>query len=177
LRLRHAVLVAAVAAAACSGARSEAGRPTADWRHVAVTGAGGRQLPATTIPDLLRGRPALVNLWAPWCESCVRELPLLEQVARRAAACGAAVVGVAVGETPATVAAFPPVKDASYPLYVDQDFALADSLGQRRIPATLVIDGSGRIVYAGSALDGAALAALRGTLAGPSAPGCALPPP
>ena len=143
-----------------------------------MTGAGGSQAArATTIPDLLHGRPALLNLWAPWCESCVRELPLLEQVARRAAACGAAVVGVAVGESPATVAAFPLVRGASYPLYVDQEFALADSLGQRRIPATLVIDGSGRIVFEGAALDRAALAAFRSTLAPAGTPDCALPAP
>jgi len=137
-----------------------------------VTGAGAGQA-VTTIPDLLHGRPALLNLWAPWCESCVRELPLLDQVARRAATCGAAVVGVAVGEAPASIAAFPLVKGASYPLYVDQEFALADSLGQRRIPATLVIDRSGRVVFTGAALDRAALAALRSTLA----PDCALPLP
>ncbi|WP_036568494.1 TlpA disulfide reductase family protein [Nocardia sp. BMG51109] len=33
----------------------------------------------------LAGRPALVNLWAYWCEPCARELPALQQYATRAA--------------------------------------------------------------------------------------------
>jgi hypothetical protein len=44
---------------------------------------------------------------------------------------------------------------------VDPNFALADALGERRVPATLVVDRSGHIVYRGGALDGAGLAALR----------------
>ncbi|MBF6173258.1 TlpA family protein disulfide reductase [Nocardia blacklockiae] len=31
----------------------------------------------------LAGRPALVNLWAYWCEPCARELPALQQYAAR----------------------------------------------------------------------------------------------
>ncbi|GAB2717602.1 TlpA disulfide reductase family protein [Nocardia thraciensis] len=33
---------------------------------------------------VLAGRPALVNLWAYWCEPCARELPALQQFAVRA---------------------------------------------------------------------------------------------
>ena len=32
----------------------------------------------------LAGRPALLNLWAYWCEPCARELPALQQYANRA---------------------------------------------------------------------------------------------
>nr|WP_068029266.1 TlpA disulfide reductase family protein [Nocardia mexicana] len=32
----------------------------------------------------LAGRPALVNLWAYWCQPCARELPALQQFAARA---------------------------------------------------------------------------------------------
>ncbi|WP_227985481.1 TlpA family protein disulfide reductase [Nocardia spumae] len=32
----------------------------------------------------LAGRPALLNLWAYWCEPCARELPALQQYAARA---------------------------------------------------------------------------------------------
>ncbi|WP_040745008.1 TlpA family protein disulfide reductase [Nocardia transvalensis] len=35
--------------------------------------------------EALAGRPALVNLWAYWCEPCATELPALQQYAARAA--------------------------------------------------------------------------------------------
>ena len=41
---------------------------------------------------------------------------------------------------------------------------LADALGQRRVPATLVVDRSGRVVYRGEALDEGSLAAFRKAL-------------
>ncbi|MBF4999039.1 TlpA family protein disulfide reductase [Nocardia sp. BSTN01] len=34
--------------------------------------------------EALAGRPALVNLWAYWCEPCARELPALQQFSARA---------------------------------------------------------------------------------------------
>jgi hypothetical protein len=49
----------------------------------------------------------------------------------------------------------------AYVTLVDERFALTDALGERRVPTTLVVDGSGRIVYRGGALDEAALSALR----------------
>ena len=30
----------------------------------------------------LQGRPVLLNLWATWCAPCVKEMPLLDQLAR-----------------------------------------------------------------------------------------------
>jgi thiol-disulfide isomerase/thioredoxin len=144
------------------------GGTSSDWQRVTVVDSGGG---SATLPALLRGHPALVSFWAPWCEPCVRELPSLDSIAKRANACGALVVGVAVGESPRTIAGFPPVRRLSYPNYADETFALADALGQRRVPATLVLDGAGRIVYTGAALDRRAIAALWAAL-GPVASGC-----
>jgi hypothetical protein len=48
---------------------------------------------------------------------------------------------------------------------VDERFQLADALGQNRVPATVVLDRKGRIVYRGGVFDEAALAAFRKALA------------
>jgi hypothetical protein len=50
---------------------------------------------------------------------------------------------------------------------LDEDFRVADALGQRDVPATLVVDRGGRIVYRGDALDSASLVAFRRTLGEP----------
>ncbi len=76
----------------------------------------------------------------------------------------AIVVGVAVGETREIVAEFTSRRGIGYDQLVDEDFRLADALGQRRVPATLVVDRAGRIVFRGGALDAAGLAAFRTTL-------------
>jgi len=58
-----------------------------------------------------------------------------------------------------------------YAQLVDERFRFADALGQERVPATLVIDRTGRIVFSGGALDDSALAALRAALAEAGPPG------
>lgn len=113
----------------------------------------------------IQGRAAVVSLWATWCDACLEEAGALRRLDAQATARGdAVVVGIAVGEPHATVAAFAREHDLGYARFVDEDFHLADALGQRRLPATLVVDCQGRIVYRGGALDSAALAAFRSAL-------------
>jgi peroxiredoxin len=127
-----------------------------------VTTLDGRETP---IASVLQGRVALVSLWATWCDSCAREVAALNRLAAASAArADALVIGVAVGESRATVGSFVHDRGIRYAQVVDEDFRLADALGQRDLPATLVVDREGHIVYRGEALDGAGLAAFRQTL-------------
>jgi thiol-disulfide isomerase/thioredoxin len=119
----------------------------------------------TPLEAALGHRPALVSFWAPWCEPCVRELPELERLSHAVAPCGASVVGVAVGERPQAIADFARARRLTYAQFTDEPFKLADALGQRRIPATVVFDGATRVVFAGDALDARATAALARVLA------------
>jgi peroxiredoxin len=101
----------------------------------------------------LEGRPALVTFWATWCDACRTEMPALTKLDGWAREHGAVVVGVAVGEPEAKVTEFVAAKKLAYPQLVDEDFHVADALGERRVPATLVVDHTGRVVYRGGALD------------------------
>jgi thiol-disulfide isomerase/thioredoxin len=141
--------------------------------HVAAPGPG--TLPAARVLTLegapadlaatIHGRTALVNLWATWCDSCVGEIDSIKRLAAQTAGrTDALVVGVAVGETPAAVAAFARDRHMGYLQLVDEDFRLTDALGQRRVPATLVVDRAGRIVFWGDAMDAASLAAFRAAM-------------
>jgi peroxiredoxin len=145
----------------------------ADFRSVSVRGLSGQ---AAALSDVLERRPTLVSFWAPWCEPCLREQPDLERLSHAAQACGGAVVGVAVGETPDGIAAFVQRKGLTFPQFTDENFTLADAIGQRRIPTTMVFDGAQRLVFTGEALDARSTAALKGLLvARPGAPACAMP--
>jgi peroxiredoxin len=119
---------------------------------------------ATRLDEVRAGRVALVTLWATWCDACVDELDALARLSHRAGARGGLVVAVAVGEPHERVAEFVAGRHLPWPQLVDEQFRFADALGQKRVPATLVIDRAGRVVYAGGALDQPALTALDSAL-------------
>ncbi|MEP7126599.1 MAG: TlpA disulfide reductase family protein [Byssovorax sp.] len=121
---------------------------------------------AAGVDSVRAGKVALVTFWAPWCDSCVAELDALNRLDDRARASGGVVIGVAVGETPESTAAFVGAHKMRYPQLVDEDYKLTQALGQRRVPTTLVVDRTGHIVYTGGALDERALAAFRTALGG-----------
>lgn len=126
----------------------------------------------TGVVRFAEGRVALVSLWATWCDSCEREMDALNRLsATTAGRHDAVVIGVDVGEEPATVAEFARRRGLRYAQLVDRDFAFADALGQRRVPGTLVIDRRGRIVFRGDALDAKSLEALRAAIADNQPPG------
>jgi peroxiredoxin len=119
---------------------------------------------STRLKEALGGKVGVVSLWATWCEACRDELTALARLSERAAARGAVVVAIAVGEKRAHVEQFVKEHNLAYAQLVDEDFRLADALGQKRVPATLVIDQAGRVTFTGGALDADALAALRTAL-------------
>jgi thiol-disulfide isomerase/thioredoxin len=120
---------------------------------------------AVDMAGVARGRVALVSLWATWCDACQKEMDALNRLEAKSGEEGV-VIGVAVGEDRAKVAAFARERGLRYTQLVDSDFAFADALGQRRVPATLVVDRRGEIVFRGDGLDGASLNAFKRALAG-----------
>jgi peroxiredoxin len=157
MRGRAALLLALVAGCGAAPGPAAPAATTLTGRGV-VTLAGER----ADLSSLTAGRVALVSLWATWCDACTREIDALNRLsARTADRKDALVVGVAVGESTASVEAFRRQHGMTYLQLVDPDFSLADALAQRRVPATLIVDRTGRVVFRGDALDGASLAAFR----------------
>lgn len=166
MRARPALLILALACAGgCATPKppphSATQAPAAKLPPIALATLDGKPQPLAT---LLAGRPALISLWATWCDACAAELPALDRLRARAGSLGAVVVAVSEGEPRDKVAAFARWRGLSGIQLVDEQFRLADALGQRRVPTTLVIDRQGRVTFTGGALDGAALAALRAAL-------------
>jgi thiol-disulfide isomerase/thioredoxin len=161
MRHRLSILIGLLATACAPEPASPASAVLPAAQLVTLDGA-----PAD-LGDLVRGRAAVITLWATWCDACSAEIPALNRLGDQAGTRGdALVVGVAVGEPRAKVAAFARERGVKYARLVDEDFRFADGIGERRIPTTLVVDRSGRIVYRGGALDAAGLAAFRSVLDG-----------
>ena len=166
MRDRLPILIALLAAGAMACAPKGAAPAVA---------AGGQVLPsiplvtldgaATDLRSVLHGRVGVVSFWATWCNTCVGEITALERLhAQASARSDAVVIGVAVGESRETVAEFARKRRLPYEQLVDEGFHLVDALGEQRVPATLVVDHAGHIVFRGGALDPAGLAAFRSAL-------------
>lgn len=176
--MRHRLpLLVVLALAACATACSSVGTGTVVAPAAAAEASPTALPPAhlatlagepTDVGRVADGRVALVSLWATWCDSCQKEMDALNRLnAATAEGHDAVVIGVDVGEEAQTVAAFAARRGLRYAQLLDERFELADAVGQRRLPCTLVVDRRGRIVFRGDALDARALEALRRTIADP----------
>lgn len=121
----------------------------------------------STLRDAVGGRAALVTLWATWCEACLKEIDALNRLDDGARKRGGVVLGVNEGEPVELVSEFARERGIRYGLVLDPELRVADALGRRRLPATLVLDRSGRVIHTGGVLDEAALAAFREALGAP----------
>lgn len=114
----------------------------------------GERLPALSLPCLtpgpdvdlgdLRGTPVLVNLWASWCDLCLREMPLLQQTHLEHGD-EIVVIGVDTKDRPDAAAAFLDGVDVTYPQLVDLDGALLRTVGVPGLPVTLMLDRDGQV--------------------------------
>lgn len=105
------------------------------------------------LPELIRGRVAIVDLWASWCTACVETASKLARLEESYGPKGLVVAGVSVGESPEKATAFAKNAGITYPLYTDPEFAFADGLAAREVPMILVVDREGNIVARARTLD------------------------
>lgn len=145
---RAFLILTLVGLSACAQPAVTARPATLPQASLRALDASGQDLGAA-----LAGRPALLSLWATWCEACQKERPDLDKLDAWSKSHGGVVVGVAVGESVEKVKTFATEHRMPYAILVDEDFRLADALGEKRVPATLVIDKTGHIVHTGGALD------------------------
>lgn len=91
-----------------------------------------------------KGDVVLVNVWATWCPPCRAETPGLVNIAKRYAAKGVQVVGVALDSDPHQVPEFVSRYGIPYPiLFPAGDSPLASSV--ESLPTSFLIDRAGRV--------------------------------
>jgi thiol-disulfide isomerase/thioredoxin len=96
----------------------------------------------------LRGKPMLVNFWAPWCPPCVEEMPLLDSFFRENLSKSWQVVGLAVDQ-PKQVQQFLLKTPVSFPIalagYAGIDVTRTFGNITGGLPFTMVLDSQGNI--------------------------------
>ena len=113
-------------------------------------------LPDVTLPCLgggpavdLRGvkGPAVINLFAQWCEPCREELPYYQRL-HEAGAEDLRVLGIDYLDTqPAGALALAKATGVTYPLLADPDGVLRSEFRIRGLPGVVLVDGQGRVVH------------------------------
>jgi thiol-disulfide isomerase/thioredoxin len=126
---------------------------------LAVAGCGGgggdgaSTLPDVTLPALHDGAPpldagalkgpAVVNLWATWCQPCRKELPAFQQVS--ASRPDVRFIGVDIAEDAGKARDYLEGLGITFDQYLDERGKLSDGLGTAVLPVTAVVGRDGRI--------------------------------
>ena len=127
----------------------------------------GTAVPDASVTDLagrpfrfadLKGKYVLVDFWATWCAPCTAELPRMQAAYAKYKGKGFEVVGVSLDEAKGAVDEF--VKARKIPWRQVHNATshgdLVEAFGVRTIPATFLVDPSGKIIrleVRGAALD------------------------
>lgn len=141
--MRIAALILAVAGAVVvlalvlPGSRSD-GRPAPQLPARVLSGSG------VTLTSL-RGKPTLVNFFASWCASCIREAHDVQSAYRRLGA-RAHLVSVAWDDRRAATLAFVRRYGWTMPVLEDASGVIGNAYGIVGLPAAFVLDAKGRIV-------------------------------
>lgn len=100
-----------------------------------------------SLPQLIAGKPTVVNLWATWCGPCRAEMPTLAAAQQNTPE--VSFVFVNQGEPPATVAAYLQRSGLTLAnVWLDPTSRLGPAAGSRGLPTTLFFDATGQRVDA-----------------------------
>lgn len=92
-----------------------------------------------------------INFWNTWCPPCREEMPDLARLYRdyRDKNVAFYFINITAGEkSPAEVTRFLQQQKLTLPVYLDETGEVATAFGVRAIPTTVVVNPSGRLVYA-----------------------------
>jgi cytochrome c biogenesis protein CcmG/thiol:disulfide interchange protein DsbE len=102
------------------------------------------QAPKATLAGL-RGKPALVNFWASWCDPCRKEAPELERFDRSLHGAGR-LVGVDYTDQAGSARNFIRQYGWTFPVLSDPNGTYGARYEFSGLPTTVVLDSRGRIV-------------------------------
>lgn len=97
----------------------------------------------------LRGEAVLLNAWATWCGPCRLEIPYFAKLHDARSVDGLHVVGVSIdaADDRQKVLDLAPSLGLSYDIWLDPEQRITTILGGSSVPATLLIDRTGHVVW------------------------------
>lgn len=135
--------------------------PSTDVRDVGkpkvpeVVDASGRKV---SFRSFIGRKPLVVVFWATWCPVCRSEVPTLNRLAADPAI---RVLAVNLGENEQKVQTFKASYQVGYPVVRDPDWQTTATYQVVGIPACLILDEGGQVLYRGSTVPGNIEAYLR----------------
>ncbi len=92
------------------------------------------------------GKLLLLNFWATWCDTCIEEIPALNQMARQLGPKGLVILGVSVDKNEKLYQDFLKRSPLAYPTARDPEEKINLSYGTIQYPESYLIDRSGKVV-------------------------------
>jgi cytochrome c biogenesis protein CcmG/thiol:disulfide interchange protein DsbE len=100
----------------------------------------------------LRGRPAVINFFASWCEPCKQESKVLESAWRQYRSKGVVFVGIDYNDVTSDGRTFVRAHGITFPTVQGGDASIGNAWGLTGVPETYFVDAQGRLV--GSHIEG-----------------------
>lgn len=100
------------------------------------------------LSEALAGKRVLINFWASWCTSCIKEIEILEKLKEKYKD-KVVFVAVNAGEKDRLIDNFIKKHKFSYTILYDKDRMFSKSVGVDALPITIVIDQNKNVIYRG----------------------------
>jgi peroxiredoxin len=94
-----------------------------------------------------QGKVVLVNAWATWCPPCRAEMPDINAYFQAHQTDGFMVLAVNAGDSLDKAASFAQSNSLAFPVLLDSNLSLLDSMGRHDFPTSIVIGRDGRVKY------------------------------
>ena len=102
----------------------------------------------TVLLSSYHAKPVLLEFWATWCAPCVAAIPSLKKIHAEASTKGLVMLGIDEDEDEKTALDFLAKQNEGWPNYHDGDGEIERALGLGGVPKLILVDASGKIVYA-----------------------------
>lgn len=105
---------------------------------------------AVDLIDFTRGKPAIIEFWATWCEICERLQPQMDQIqARHGERVNIVAVAVGVAQTVRRVQRHLEEHDPGYTVLWDDRGAAVRAYNATTTSIVVMLDAQGRVAYTG----------------------------